>query len=210
MKCLAILGASGHGKVVADCAETAGWNEIVFFDDAWPECNINGAWDVVGDTDSLLNNLSSYDGVVVAIGDNSIRRKKQIDLLAQDATLISIIHPSAVVSQYAQLGVGTVVMAGAVINADSKLGSSCIVNTGATIDHDCVLGDGVHISPGANLAGGVVVGENTWIGIGAAVRQLINIGKNVVVGAGSVVVKNVADSLNVAGVPARVLNDNKK
>ena len=54
------------------------------------------------------------------------------------------------------------------------------------------------------------MGDNAWIGIGVVVRQLISIGKNVVVGAGSVVVKNVADSLNVVGVPARVMNDIKK
>jgi len=210
LKCLAILGASGHGKVVADCAESVGWKEIVFFDDAWPKCSVNGVWDVIGNTESLLNNISSYDGVVVAIGDNAIRRKKQNDLFSQDVPLVSIVHPNAVISQYTELGVGSVIMAGAVINADSKLGSSCIVNTGATIDHDCVLGDGVHISPGVNLAGGVIVGENTWIGIGTVVRQLIHIGKNVVVGAGSVVVKNVADGLNVAGVPARVMSIKNK
>src|SRR5690606_24126355 len=33
---LAILGASGHGKVVADCAELCGWSVVEFFDDAWP------------------------------------------------------------------------------------------------------------------------------------------------------------------------------
>lgn len=208
MRRLAILGASGHGKVVADCAECVGWKEIVFFDDAWPKLEVNGAWNVIGDTDALFNNLSDYDGVVIAIGDNSIRLKKHVELLAHDAPLVSIVHPDAHISQYVQLGIGSVVMAGAVINVDSKLGCSCIINTGATIDHDCQFGDGIHISPGVNLAGGVVVGEKSWIGIGATVLQLINIGKNVVVGAGSVVVKNVADNLTVAGVPARILNEN--
>ncbi len=37
MSRLAVLGASGHGKVVADCAELVGWSDIVFFDDAWPK-----------------------------------------------------------------------------------------------------------------------------------------------------------------------------
>ena len=205
MKCLAILGASGHGKVVADCAETAGWNEIVFFDDAWPRYEVNGAWNVIGDTEILLNNLSNYDGVVVAIGHNSTRLKKQTDLLAHDAPLVSIIHPGAQISQYVQLGVGSVVMADAVINVDSKLGVSCIVNTGAIIDHDCILGDGVHISPGANLAGGVVVGDCSWVGMGSNIIQLINVGKDVIVGAGSVVINDIDDSCTVVGVPAKYL-----
>ena len=37
MNCLAILGASGHGKVVAEIAELQGWKKIVFFDDAFPK-----------------------------------------------------------------------------------------------------------------------------------------------------------------------------
>jgi len=48
MKRLAILGASGHGKVVADTAECCGWQAVEFFDDAWPQRQGNGAWLVVG------------------------------------------------------------------------------------------------------------------------------------------------------------------
>jgi len=205
LKRLAILGASGHGKVVADCAESAGWKEIEFYDDAWPRYETNGAWRVVGGTKDLLNNLSKYDGVVVAIGHNFTRLKKQTDLLTHDAPLVSIVHPGAQLSQYVQLGVGSVVMANAVINVDSKLGFSCIVNTGAIIDHDCILGDGVHISPGAILAGGVIVGDCSWIGIGSKIIQLINVGKEVIVGAGSVVINDIENSCTVVGVPAKYL-----
>ena len=205
MKRLAILGASGHGKVVADCAECAGWKEIVFFDDAWPKCEVNGAWFVIGDTEALLNNLSDYDGVVIAIGDNSIRLKKHAELLAFDASLVSIVHPNAQISQYVQLGIGSVVMAGVVINVDSKLGCSCIVNTAATIDHDCIFGDGVHISPGAHLAGGVNVGDRSWIGIGANISQLVTIGEDTIVGAGAAVINDIDAQCTVAGVPAKLL-----
>lgn len=41
-----ILGASGHGKVVADCAELCGWESVSFFDDAWPAKQSNGAWQI--------------------------------------------------------------------------------------------------------------------------------------------------------------------
>jgi len=206
---LAILGASGHGKVVADSAERAGWKEIVFYDDAWPKCSMNGMWPVIGDTKTLLNNLLNYDGVVIAIGNNSTRLKKHAELLTHGVALVSIVHPGAQISQYVELGVGSVVMAGAVINVDSKLGASCIVNTGATIDHDCTLGDGVHISPGANLAGGVVVGDCSWIGIGANIRQLVKVGHETVVGAGAVVVKDIVGKCTVAGVPAKLLSKNR-
>lgn len=205
MKRLAILGASGHGKVVADTAECCGWQSIEFFDDAWPERQHNGSWAVVGDTAALHERLQMFDGVVVAIGNNAIRYSKLLELEAAGASLCSLVHPAATVSRYAVLEKGTVVFAQAVVNADVRIGLGSILNTGCSVDHDCVLGAAVHISPGARLAGGVSVGDLSWVGIGASVRQLVRIGAQVVVGAGAAVTTDVADALTVVGVPARAL-----
>jgi sugar O-acyltransferase (sialic acid O-acetyltransferase NeuD family) len=203
---LAILGASGHGKVVADCAEACGWQQVVFFDDAWPEVSQNGHWPVTGKTEDLLAGLASFDGVLVAIGNNRIRRDKLMMLEGEGAALITVVHPAAVVSQYAHVGSGSVVFAGAVVNADARMGMGAIVNTGASIDHDCSLGDCVHVSPGARLAGGVAVGDLSWIGIGAVVKQSVKIGGSAIVGAGAAVVKDVSDGQTVIGVPARAVD----
>ncbi|MBV7562425.1 MULTISPECIES: NeuD/PglB/VioB family sugar acetyltransferase [unclassified Pseudomonas] len=207
MSRLAILGASGHGKVVADAAECCGWQVVDFFDDAWPQLGSNGAWQVVGDTAMLKSMLEAYDGVVVAIGNNAIRYSKLLELEAAGANLCNVLHPAATISRRAVLGNGVVAFAGVVVNADAHIGLGAILNTGCSIDHDCVLGAGVHVSPGARLAGGVRVGDLSWIGIGASVRQLIHIGYDVMVGAGAVVVSDIADRLTVVGTPARPLVD---
>jgi sugar O-acyltransferase (sialic acid O-acetyltransferase NeuD family) len=200
---LAILGASGHGKVVADIAEISGWDEVVFFDDAWPEVKKNSVWSVIGDTDNLLSSIGEFSGVVVAIGNNLIRLEK-LNLLSQyDVTLPSIIHPQAVISRYAKIADGCVVCAGVVVNADSRIGFGSILNTACTIDHDCSISEAVHVSPGAHLAGGVKIGACTWIGIGAAVKQLITVGSYAIVGAGAVVVKDVLERNTVVGIPAK-------
>jgi sugar O-acyltransferase (sialic acid O-acetyltransferase NeuD family) len=203
VKRLVILGASGHGKVVADTAECCGWQSVEFFDDAWPGLQKNGVWPVVGDTAALMGRLADFDGVVVAIGNNRIRHAKLLELRAEGARLVTLVHPAATVSRYAVIGEGTVVFAGAVVNAGARIGTAAILNTSCSIDHDCLLGDAVHISPGARLAGGVQVGDLSWVGIGASVRQLISIGQRVVVGAGSAVVSDIPDDVTVAGVPAQ-------
>lgn len=203
MKRLAILGASGHGKVVADAAQLSGWDEVVFFDDAWPECSSNSSWPVLGKTNDLLACLDQLEGVVVAIGDNTIRLKKLSMLLEHGAVLSSIVHPQAVVSRYAIIGVGSVVFAGVVINADVRIGMGAILNTGCSVDHDCSLADAVHISPGARLAGGINVEQCAWIGMGAVVKQLLTVGAYSIVGAGAVVVNNVPENTVVKGVPAQ-------
>jgi sugar O-acyltransferase (sialic acid O-acetyltransferase NeuD family) len=204
MKRLAILGASGHGKVVAEIAELNGW-DVVFFDDAFPSVTCLAHWAVVGNTQDLLQKLSEFEGCFVAIGNNRFRLDKQKMLMEKGAIFPALIHPTAVVSRYAKIGAGSVVMAGAIINPFAQINQACIVNTAATIDHDCVLAIGVHISPGANLAGAVTVCECSWIGIGASVKQCLQIGSNVVVGAGAAVVSDVADNLTVVGVPAKTL-----
>lgn len=207
MKKLGILGASGHGKVLADIAELNGWQSICFYDDAWPTVTNNGSWPVVGNTSALLESLTELDGVIVGIGNNHIRLTKQKLLIKHNAPLINLIHPAASISRYVQLGIGTVVMAGANINIDTVIGDACIINTNATVDHDCQLAKGVHVSPGAALGGGVTVGRGAWVGIGASVRQLISIHAHAVVGAGAVVVKSVPPATTVIGNPASILQE---
>jgi sugar O-acyltransferase (sialic acid O-acetyltransferase NeuD family) len=203
VKRLAILGASGHGKVVADTAELSGWNEVVFFDDAWPQLKKISVWPVVGNTEELIATLSDFTGVVVAIGNNKIRLEKLNLLRSLLVFLPPIVHPHAVISRYATITDGCVVCAGVIVNADSSIGFGSILNTGCSIDHDCDLSEAVHISPGVRLAGGVKVESGAWVGIGAVVRQSITVGAYSVVGAGAVVVKNIPQRVTVVGVPAK-------
>jgi sugar O-acyltransferase (sialic acid O-acetyltransferase NeuD family) len=200
---LAIVGAGGHGRVVADAALVSGWDEVVFFDDAWPESRSTGPWSIAGRTEDIVRHHELFESVIVAIGNNQTRVTKQRYLEAQSMNVISVIHPKSVVSPRAQIGQGNAILAGAVVGAFVHLGSACIINTGASVDHDCVLSDGVHVSPGARVGGSVRIGEASWIGIGAAVREGISIGANVLVGAGAAVVSDVPDRLTVVGVPAR-------
>jgi sugar O-acyltransferase (sialic acid O-acetyltransferase NeuD family) len=203
---LAILGASGHGKVVADAASLSGWVEIVFFDDAWPAVAKNGPWAVVGRSRDLLTKAAEFDGAVVAIGNNGIRMARQQELVSAGLKLITVVHPSAVVSPHAFVGVGSVVFANAVINACATLGAGCIVNTGAVVEHDCEVGGFSHLSPNAVLAGGVKAGQKVWVGAGATVKQLVALGDEVIVGMGSAVLRNVPAGKTVVGVPARPIN----
>lgn len=203
MKRLAVLGASGHGKVVADIAECCGWDDIVFFDDAWPTVTTNGIWPVIGDSNALINRLTDFDGAIVAIGNNKIRAEKTRCLIELSANVVSLIHPSAVVSRHSKVGLGTVVMSNVAVNAFSYIGDGVILNTGCSIDHDCIIENFAHISPGVCLAGGVKVGRESWLGIGCSVIQLISVGQSVMVGAGAVVTTSLPDNAKAIGVPAK-------
>ena len=205
MQRLAILGASGHGKVVADAASLSGWREVIFFDDAWPTITQNGPWKVSGSSADIVAQASEFDGVIVAIGNNRVRKDLQRELSVAGLNVVSVVHPSATISHFAEIGAGSVVFANAVINACASIGSGCIVNTGAVVEHDCLVGDFCHLSPNAVLAGGVSAGELVWVGAGASVKQLVVLGEGVTVGMGSVVLRDIPAGHVVIGVPARPL-----
>lgn len=201
-----ILGAGGHGRVVADAARASGrYGEIVFFDDAPAAGLACGAWAVRGDGAAFLDEGGPQVERIVAIGDNRRRDDVLGTCAARSRRLAVVVHPAASVSIGARLGAGTFVAAGAVVAIGSDLGAGCIVNHGASVDHDCRLGRAVHVSPGARLGGDVRVGDRSWIGIGAAVRHGLGIGSDALIGAGAAVVADVPDNSRWAGNPARPL-----
>lgn len=203
---IAVFGASGHGKVVADTLlQMHSALEVVFFDDLYPSVMNNEHWIVAGNTSDLINQGKEFDGVIIAIGNNHVRLSKQIEIESAGMKILSAIHPRAIVSPYAVIGNGAVILAGAVVNAFAVVGKSCVINSNAVVEHDVKLFDGVHICPGANVAGGVIIEEASWIGIGSCIKQLVHIGKNVIVGAGAVVVKNIPDGVTVVGSPAKLM-----
>lgn len=199
MKEILIIGASGHGKVVADIAKKNGYNNIMFLDDNI-FLNKCGEYDVIGKTDSY----EMYDcDMIVAIGNPLLREKFQKKLLSAGKRIVSLVHPNAIVAENVKLGIGTVVAAGSIINPDAIIGEGCIINTNSSVDHDCKIANYVHISVGAHVAGTVSIGERTWIGIGATVSNNICICEDCMIGAGAVVVKTISDVGTYIGVPAK-------
>ena len=210
MNSLLILGAGGHGKVVADTAAASGqWERIVFLDDRHPSLEAVLDWPVIGCIKEAKGFLSEYSGFCVAIGNNKLRTTLLKQYLDQGFSSPCVVHPTAYISPSATLGPGCVVFAQGVVNAGAQIGTGSIINTGASIDHDCILGEGVHLCPGVRLAGKVSVGQQTTLGTSSAVIPEINIGSHAMVGAGSVVVTNIPDHSTVAGVPAKIFNQHE-
>ncbi|MDE6784686.1 MAG: acetyltransferase [Ruminococcus sp.] len=198
---LAIIGASGHGKVIADIASLNGYEEIVFYDDNADK--VHGiAYPVIG---KCCDTIPDEFEVFVAIGNADIRRKfmNQFD----SHFIPTLIHPAAVIAEGVSIGQGTVIMAGTVVNPCVRIGKGCIINTCSSIDHDCSLGDYVHVAVGSHLCGTVEIGSSCWIGAGATVSNNITICEDCMIGAGAVVVKNIKTQGTYVGVPAHIIKE---
>lgn len=205
MRRLLIVGAGGHGKVVAEAAESMRvWKEISFLDDQYPEMGKVLNYSVIGMIKDASKFLSEYDSTVVAIGNSDIRLDLIENLSSLGYLLPLITHSTAWVSPSASLAAGCVVLANAVVNAEASIGMGCVINTSAVIEHDCHLGNGIHACPNSSLGGGVNVGDHAWIGIGCSVIHCVSIGERVIMGAGSVVTNDIGENdITVAGVPAK-------
>lgn len=211
MSGLLIVGAGGHGKVVADTACSVGrWDKIAFLDDRYPAMNRILDWPVLGKLDQARFFRSSYPDLAVAVGNNT-RRVELLRLFEKMGfNLAVIVHPSAFVSVHTVLEAGSVVFAQAAVNVGAMIGFGSIINTGATVDHDCILDEGVHLSPGVHVAGEVRIGRYSWLGIGSSVRETVTIGENVMVGAGAAIIKDIESDVTALGIPGRVARRNEK
>ncbi|MBP5785462.1 MAG: acetyltransferase [Methanobrevibacter sp.] len=183
-----LYGASGHAKVICDIIEAMGEKVHGFFDDNENIVEFKGK--------PVEHTFSNQAPLIICIGNNFIRKKIAVAHSVEYATAV---HPSSIISRFATIGKGTVVMQGCIIQTDTNIGRHCIINTGSSIDHECIIDDYVHISPHSTLCGNVHVGEGSWIGAGSTIIQGVNIGRWCVIGAGSVVTKNIPDGYMAVG-----------
>lgn len=202
-KTLYILGAGGHGKVVADAAKKMSqWKQIYFLDDKLygeEVLDIN-----VKDKISAAVEYNETDvEFVIAIGNNSIREQLQNTLIEHKCSMATIIHPFTSISEDVIIGRGTVIFAGVVINPSTLIGEGCILNTSCSVDHDGSIGNYVHLSPGARLAGEVSIGNRTWIATNATVINSVHITKDSVIGANSLVLEEISIEGVYVGNPIR-------
>ena len=200
-KKLLIIGAGGHGRVVADIASRTGqYESIAFLDDEVPNTPL--LYPYLGDCTKADHLFSDYE-LFVAIGNGNVRRRMLEHYSALGANIATLIAPDAVIAADVKVDEGTVIMPGAIINTGTSIGKGVIVNTASSIDHDCLVEEYCHVAVGAHLCGTVHIEPWTWIGAGATVINNIRICQGCIIGAGAVVIKNIESIGTYVGIPAK-------
>lgn len=176
-----VVGAGGHGQSVAEALALQGDVSVVgFLDDGAQVGSLVLGLPVLGKVSALPAQVDQADAALVAIGNNAVREKLTMQVLAAGLALATAVHPRALVAPSARVGPGSAIMAGAIVGTCAQLGQGSIVNCGAVVDHHAVVEDFGHLGVGACMAGGTRLGRNAWMQAGCA------LGYGLVVPAGSV------------------------
>ena len=208
MKNICIVGIGGFAREALCCLidSMAFENPNFVFEDN--VCFMIKDEDIVDQKIMGINVIpqSSFDhnlyDVFVAIGEPNVRQKV-VQSLPKETTYLSIIHPSAVISKWVEIGEGSIVTAGTVITCNVKIGKHAHLNLNTTIGHDCVIDDFFTTAPGTNISGICKFGKCVYFGTNTAVKQGINICDYVTIGMGGVVVKHINEQGVYIGSPVK-------
>jgi acetyltransferase EpsM len=203
---IAIIGQGGHSKVIQDLISlNSQFHIVAYLDDKFEELLMKEDT-LIGPIFSAKAIIEIFEDVkfIIAIGNNHTRKSIADKLKLPNECYLTLVHPTATVSNSAKIGRGSVVMAHSVINADTHIGEHTIINTSSVVEHDNHLGSFVHVSPNATLTGAVKIEDGVHIGAGATIIPNVEIGEWAVIGAGATVIQSIPSHCTAVGVPAKV------
>ncbi len=204
---LILIGGGGHCKACIDVIEAEGKFMIKGILDTKEKLGQKILdYTVIGtdeDIDALVNQDCSFLISMGQIKSAAVRKKLYKKLKALNANLATIVSPYAVVSKYAKIEEGTIVMHAVNINAGVNIGANCILNTACNIEHDVQIGKNCHIATHAVINGDCMIGEEVFVGSGTIISNGIHIISSAVIGAGSLVFKSISEKGTFAGNPIK-------
>lgn len=215
MKNIVLIGGGNQAHYTIDIIEKEGKYNIVGIIDSIQEIGSDRfGYKILGRQENLkeLISIHNIEGGIISIGDNWSRYYVYNQILdtVPDFNFVNAIHPSVVIGNTTELGVGIVAMAGCIFNPKAKIGNFTFFATGAQVEHDNEIGDFASISAGSLTGGYVKLGKFSAITLGVTIMDRIEIGENTVVGAGSLVIKSLPDNVLAYGNPAKIIRDRAK
>lgn len=208
-----IIGAGGHAVEILNILIGTGYSEEIFFFDNVTSGMPKLIFDkhlILKSTKEIEEYFRSSSQFLLGVGGCKLRKKLAELATKAGGKLESIIATTAEIGNQVTLGAGINIMNGAIVTERIYIGEGTLIHVHSSIHHDCRLGNYCEVSPGARLLGRVTLGDGVSIGAGAVVLPNVKIGSRSIVGAGAVVTKDVEEGVTVAGVPAKVIAQNKQ
>lgn len=208
MKKIIIVGAGGFGR------ELLWWIKDIN--------KVEKKWEIAGFIDDNPNALDGYkcdypiigtikdwqpkedEEFALAFGSPALKRKI-VDLLkSKGAKFATVIHPTAMLSEFAKIGEGFIMFPNSKVSCNTTVGDF-VTLLATPIGHDVEIGDYTVISGGCNVVRNVKIGKDVFLAAGVCIAQDVQIGDGAYLGLGSVVLKDVPAGATVFGNPARIV-----
>lgn len=203
MEKLILIGAGGYAKSILDSIDYYNYQVVGFIDEFSGEKEHLG-YPILGKSLQDLDDMHQYF-YFISIGNNKKRSIWYNELVKHHLRLINVVDRSAIISPRAEIGNGCFIGKLTIVNSKAVIGNDCIINTRALVEHGCTVYNHVNLSTNSVINGDVVVEEGSFIGSCSVTIGQLHIGQWSTIGAGSVVIRDVGNSITVAGVPAKMI-----
>lgn len=210
MSCkLFLLGIGENTHVFIDLVEQCGYRiaGLYHYDNSLTGKFIGG-YEVLG----TFNHPEFYKKTkgacfTLTMGDNRIRHETAIKIRESGGITPRIIHPTAIISRFAQLQDGVSIGPFSFVQANSIIHEDTMILSGVNISHNVKIGKACLISGGATIGASTQMGDYVLVGQGALTisKKVKTIGDNSIIGARALVTKPVNANSVVAGTPARII-----
>ena len=204
-----ILGVGHNTAVYIELAEACGYSVKGLYhynDERTGE--IDHGVEIIGSYSDLYNIGDISDkNFALSMGDNKIRVEVATKIKELGGNLPNLIHPTAVVSRFCEMGEGIAIHANAVVHPDTKIGNYTTMSCNTTLIHNSEIGCGCYLAGGVIIGAYTIIEDYTFFGLGAITisGKVPYIGEKAYIGAGALVTKPVESKNVVMGNPAKVI-----
>lgn len=218
MKKLVIIGGIGNGTVVASTVHDINkihkeWEIVGFLNDY--ETKPIVGYPILGkiDKDTAYKLLQDpdvyffYTLISTKFNHKFIHRLHELEI--PETRFATIIHPTAVISDFAKIGYGVAIQPFVSVGPEVEIKNHVQIFAQALIGHNAKLDNYSYIANNACIGASVHLKEGAYLGTNATTIENITLGKWSLVGIGSVVIKDVNDYDKVVGNPSRVIGTTK-
>lgn len=214
MKDIFIIGAGGVGRETAQLIEdinliSRDWNILGFIDDN-PSIHgilING-YEVVGGSE-YLNSYNRYAYAVCTISNPKIKKLALSKIHNKKVSYANLIHPTAIISKSAKLGMGLIIQAYCIVSTNVSVGNHVQLNPQCGIGHDSIINDFSSLYWNVNISGNVIIDEGCVLGTKTTVIQGLKVGAWSIVGASATIINDMPSGCTAVGTPAKPIKYNK-
>jgi acetyltransferase EpsM len=218
MKKIIIIGGMGNGTVVLSTiedinAQNKEWEVLGFLNDKGTD-SING-YPVLGkiSSETVQPFLSDPDIyfyfalISTKLNHKFIHRLHELNI--PDERFATLIHPTAVVSKFAQVGYGVAIQPFVSVGPNVVLKNHIQIYSQALIGHNSHLDNYTYIANNACVGANVHLKEGAYLGTNCTTLENVIIGTWSLAGIGSVVIRDIPDYTIVVGNPSKVIGTTK-